>query len=348
MMLSDSMNTDAIQSKRERTRMGYRLAVLALVVALLAMALPSITSAFWLRTFTSTAIFALASSGAALLYGRLGLVSLAQVALLGAGAWVALRLSFAAPLPFELIILATGLSTALAGLVIGLPALRVRGLYLALVTLMFAGGFQVIITTTGFPDGGGGLLGRVSGGARLSMARPWIAQSDEAYFRYVLVMVVLGFLLVELHKRSRAGRAWAVIRRSEAGALSAGVHVTVYKTWAFMLSGFLSGIAGALLAGSVGQLDGRNFPASDSILLFALTVVGGAYSWVGQVIAALLFRAVPALLDSFGVNGNIALIIFGAALLQALITAPAGTAGQLADLVAAIRRRLGSAQEQQQ
>jgi branched-chain amino acid transport system permease protein len=344
-MFSDSMNSDMARSKHEYTRMGYQLGALALAAALLALALPAVVGAFWLRTFTSTAIFALASSGAALLYGRLGLVSLAQVALLGAGAWVALRLSFATSLPFELVMLATGVIAALVGLVIGLPALRVRGLYLALVTLMFAGGFQVIITATGFPDGGGGLLGRVSGGNRLSMERPSIAQSDEAYFRYVLVVAVLGFLLVELHKYTRAGRAWAVIRRSEAGALSAGVHVTFYKTWAFMLSGFLSGTAGALLAGSVGQLDGRNFPASDSILLFALTVIGGAYSWVGQVIAGLLFRAVPALLDSLGVNGNIALIIFGVALLQALIAAPAGAAGQLAGLVAAIRRRLGGAKE---
>ena len=98
-------------------------------------------------------------------------------------------------------------------------------------------------------------------------------------------------------------------------------------------------MAGGLLAGSVGQLDGRNFPASNSILLFALTVVGGVYSWLGPAITGLLFRAFPSLLIAWGVDGNLAFIVFGAALLHALITAPAGVAGQLADLVAGLRTR---------
>jgi len=182
-MISKSMDTKLAWSARARRRLGIRIGALALALVLLALLLPVVASAFWLRTCTSTAIFALASCGAALLYGRLGLISLAQIALLGVGSWVALRISFATALPFELVIVLTGVATALVGLALGPPALRVRGLYLALVTLMFAGGFQVIITTTGFPDGGG-LLGHVSGGTRLSMARPWIDQSDEVYFRF--------------------------------------------------------------------------------------------------------------------------------------------------------------------
>ena len=145
------------------------------------------------------------------------------------------------------------------------------------------------------------------------------------------MIVALGFLFVELHRRTRPGRAWALIRKSDASALSAGVNITLYKTWAFALAGFLSGIAGGLLAGSIGQLDGRAFPASDSIMLFALTVVGGVYHWAGPLITGLLLRAFPSLLNAWGIDGNIAYIVFGAALLQTLITAPAGLAGQLAD-----------------
>jgi branched-chain amino acid transport system permease protein len=116
-----------------------------------------------------------------------------------------------------------------------------------------------------------------------------------------------------------------------------GINVTLYKVWAFALAGFLAGVSGALVAGAVGQLDGRNFPTGDSILLFALTVVGGAYGWPGQLITGILFRAVPALLDYVKLNGNLATIFFGLSLLNALITAPTGLAGQFGGLLKKIR-----------
>ena len=77
----------------------------------------------------------------------------------------------------------------------------------------------------------------------------------------------------------------------------------LYQTWAFGIAGVCAGVAGALLAGAVGQLDGRAFAASESVMLFALTIVGGAYHWVGALLAGLLLRAVPSLLIDFGVNG---------------------------------------------
>ena len=119
-------------------------------------------------------------------------------------------------------------------------------------------------------------------------------------------------------------------------AQGAGVNVLLYQTWAFGLAGVCAGVAGTLLAGAVGQLDGRAFPASESVMLFALTIVGGAYHWVGALVAGLLLRAVPSLLIDLGVNGFLAMVIFGAALLHALITAPKGLAGQW---VAALTRR---------
>jgi branched-chain amino acid transport system permease protein len=318
------------------------LPIVAAGCAVLAVAflVPALSSAYWLRTFTSVCILAIASVSVGLLYAQLGMVSLCQYALVGVGGWFALRISYATGLPFEVALLGGGIAAAAFGLLFGLPALRMRGLYLALITLMIAGGFQVIIGATDFPDGGPGLLGKTESGQRLAMARPFLAQSDPAFFRYALIFLVLAFLVVSWHKRSRAGRAWAMIRRSEACALSAGVNITAYKVWAFTLAGFLAGIAGGLLAGSVGQLDQAAFPSSESIMLFALTVIGGAYSWLGAIVAGLLLRAVPALLNDWGVNGNIATIVFGAGLLNALITAPQGVAGQLFDLVGFVKRKL--------
>ena len=92
-----------------------------------------------------------------------------------------------------------------------------------------------------------------------------------------------------------------------------------------------------MLAGSLQLLDARSFPASESVMIFALTIVGGAWNWQGAVIAALLYRVLPAALNELGVNGNAALIIFGAALIHALVTAPRGIAGQLSDAFARFR-----------
>lgn len=310
---------------------------------LLAMgALSALTALFagsyWLSTLTSAFALALASRGVALLYGQLGLVTLAQTALVGVGGWIALRLSHGTDLPFEAVVLIAGLATSLVGMVWGAPALRLQGLYLALVTLMLAGAFQTVIVAVGFPDGGPGFLGRADASQRLMMERPMIAPGEAAYFLYVAAWLTAGLILVERIRTGQTGRAWALIRRGRQAAQSTGVNIFRAKMQAFALAGFLAGIAGALLAGNVGQLDGRSFSASESLFLFALSVVGGSYHWLGALIAGLLLRAVPSLLTDFGVDGYVATIIFGAALMHALVTAPRGIAGQILGLIGRIRQ----------
>lgn len=333
---AEALRQQRLESRRALLLMSSLLALVALLV-------PWLANAYWIKTLSSCMALAVAAAGTALLYGQLGLVSLCQFALLGVGGWVALRVSHGLAWPFELCVLAGGLSSLLVGMLAGLPALRMKGLYLALVTLMMAGGFQVLVGVNGFPDGGPGWLGRVQGSERLMMARPTLAGSDAAYFSYVVLWLALVLGLIEWHRRSKPGRSWALIRRGDAAALAAGVNILRYQTWAFGLAGFCAGVGGALLAGGVGQLDGRAFGAGESVMMFALTVVGGCYHWLGAILCGLLLRAVPALLTDFNVNGFLATIFFGAALLHALITAPQGVAGQLLGALAALRRRLSGA-----
>lgn len=307
------------------------MAVLTLAIALFA-------NSFWLSASTSAFALALSMTGLAILYGQLGLVSLCQFALVGVGGWITLRVGHAFHPPFEVSMLAAGVGTSIVGLVFGLPALRLRGLYLALVTLMLAGAFQILIGAWGFPDGGEGFLGRASGAGRVMLPRPDIAMAAVPYFLYVSFVVTLGLMLAHWHKQARPGRAWALIRKGETVAIASGVNVLIFKAWAFGLSGFLAGISGALLAGNVGQLDGRAFSAFESLNLFALAIVGGVYNWFGAIIAGLLLRALPALLNDLGIDGYVTIGIFGVALLHALATAPAGIAGQMAGLIALVRR----------
>jgi branched-chain amino acid transport system permease protein len=316
-----------------RSRQGSReIAIGVAVAVLVAIVLPGFASAYWLKSLTSVLILGIAALSVSLLYAEVGIVSLCQYALVGVGGWVTLRIAHATGQPFTLSLLEGAVAAALFGVLAGLPALRLRGLYVALMTLMIAGAFQTVITVFGFPDGGAGFFGRVVGGGQIPLPRPGFAQDDAAYFRYVLIATVACFLLVQAHRASRAGRAWALIRRGEAGAISLGVPIVAYKVWAFALAGLLAGLAGGLMAGSVGFLDASSFPAADSILLFALAVVAGAYHWSGPLFAGLLMRAFPSLLLDLGVDGNLASVIYGAGLLHSLIAAPEGMSGQAAAL----------------
>jgi branched-chain amino acid transport system permease protein len=310
------------------------MVIVFFIVAVLA---PFLFSSYWLTTFTSVACLTLVAGSAALLYGQLGMVSLAQFALAGVGGWVCLRLVHGLALPFELALICGALVAGLFGLIVGLPALRMRGLYLALLTLMIAAAFQVVVNVIGFPDGGTGFTGKIVNGQRSLIERPWIAKSDAAYFRYTMFWLTLGMALIEWQRVSKSGRAWALIRKSEAAAIAAGVSVLRYKAWAFTLGGILAGLAGGLIAGLNGQLDNTGFHTSQSILVYALTVVGGAYHWMGAVFAGLLSRALPALLNDHSVDGNLANAFYGFALLVSLIQGRKGLAGQLADFYKFVR-----------
>jgi branched-chain amino acid transport system permease protein len=315
-----------------------RLAAIAAAVVVVILA-PSLLGGYWLKVWISALIYAIAAAGVALLYARLGMVSLAQVALMGVGGWVCLRTWHATGWPFEACMAAAALATAAAGMLVGLPALRLRGLYLALVTMMAAGGLAIVAGALHFPNGGPGLSGY--GFGTVLMARPVLGRSDAALLRYVAAVLALCLALVALHERGAPGRAWSLIRRGEAVAMSAGVDVGLHKLWAFGLAGLLAGVAGSLLAALLGTLDPRSFPASESILLLAITVVGGAFSPLGVLISGVLYRVVPAVLDSAGIDGNLAYVLFGAALLHALASAPMGAAGQLQALAARWQARRG-------
>jgi branched-chain amino acid transport system permease protein len=330
-----------------------RAVVIAGLLLFVLFLLPSLLSGYWTNVCTAVAIYSVVALGLGMLMGRTGLVSLGQIAILALGCWVAARLFFATSLPFPIILLLTGLITMVLGTLVGLPALRLSGLYLALITLMLAGAITVALRTTNFPNGGHGFLGhtetdRGAGDIR----RPLIAHADTAYFRYTVIVVALMFLLALLHVRAKPGRAWAAIRQSEPAALAAGVNITLYKLWAFALASFMTGVAGALLAADVGQLFTLAFPTSDSIVLLAVVLMGGIYSIWGAIVAGALMRLLPALLDNWGLPADLLTILFGVGVLQVLLTAPQGIVYQfprdmakLGKLLYGLFRRVAPAKE---
>jgi branched-chain amino acid transport system permease protein len=327
---------------------AVRGGVIVALYLIVLLALPVLVSQFWLQIATSVAIYSIVTLSLAVLVGRVGMVSLGQIALLAVGGWVALRLGFGTSLPFPLLLLATGLITSAVGTLIGLPALRLSGLYLALITLMAAAAITVAIQATNFPNGGSGFLGyspALAGSVSSSLHRPPLLASSTAFYRAVVVVAALMFLLALAHVRSRAGRAWAAIRQSQSSAIAAGVNVTLYKLWAFALASFMTGVAGGLLASSAGGLTTYAFPTQDSITLIAVTLMGGVFSFWGPIVAALLLKLLPEILKNFGLPPDLLIILFGLGVLQVMMTAPAGLAVQvpkdLANLSRLVRSRLG-------
>jgi branched-chain amino acid transport system permease protein len=326
------------------------------IVALAAFALfglPPLLSAYWTDVATSVAIYSVVALGLNLLMGRVGMVSLGQIAVLALGAWIGARLDFGTSLPFPIVLLVAGLITMVLGTLIGLPALRLSGLYLALITLMLAGAISVVLAATNFPNGGGGFKGYTDTlQGSTSVRRPDIATTDPAYYRYTFVVVVLLFGLALWHVRSKPGRAWAAIRQSEPAALAAGVNITLYKLWAFALASFMTGVAGALLASQVNHLYTFQFRAVDSILLLAVVLMGGIYSLWGAIVAGAFMKLLPALLDNWGLPADLLTILFGVGILQVLLTAPGGLSQQfprdmarLGGLFARLVRRATPARE---
>jgi branched-chain amino acid transport system permease protein len=316
--------------RRPDARTLLRSALTAALLLFVLLALPQLLSLYYIEAMTQVAVYSVVALGLGVLVGRVGLVSLGQVAVLAIGAWVAARLLFATALPYPVVLLGAGIITMAAGTLIGLPALRLRGLYLALITLMLAGGISIVLATTNFPNGGGGFLGYDAATVHIPpIRRPSIAASDPGYFRYSVVVAALMFLLVLVHIRTRPGRAWAAIRQSEPTALAAGINVTLYKLWAFALASFITGVAGGMLAGAVHYLFSISFPTQDSITLLAVVLMGGIYSLWGAIVAALLLQLLPALLHNWGVSPDWLTILFGVGVLQVLTTAPAGLVDQV-------------------
>ena len=321
-----------------------RAAIIAVALLLVIILLPQILSLYYVDAMTQVAVYSIVALGLGVLVGRVGLISLGQASVLAIGAWVAARLLFATSLPYEVVLLASGLITMALGTLVGLPALRMRGLYLALITLMLAGAITVVLASLNFPNGGHGFSGY--NGALLhipAIRRPGIATTDPAFFRYSVIVAAIMFLVVLVHVRTKPGRAWAAIRQSEPAALAAGINTTLYKLWAFALASFVTGVAGAVLAGAVRYLYSIDFQTQDSITLLAVVLMGGAYSIWGAIVAALLLQLLPAILNDIGISPDWLVILFGIGVLQVLTTAPTGIVDQLPKDIARLFRFVSGA-----
>jgi len=233
-------------------------------------------------------IYGLCGLSLMVLAGYTGLVSLGHAAFLGIGAYAHVYFSQVLGLPWVVGVVLAAALTAAAGVLVGLPALRMTGVYLTIATLAFALIIQEVFAR--WEHVTGGLKGR-------AVDKPVIFglsfTNDVAFYFLSLAFLAGAIWLTANLLRSPTGRAWVAIRDSEIAAQSMGVNLAVYKTMAFAYSAALMGVAGALFAHKVGFLAPDIFSVLLSIQLLLMVVVGGLGSLHGGLFGAVFVALLP-------------------------------------------------------
>jgi len=266
----------------------------------------------YLVFLTITAVIAaLSLIGLGIVTGSAGMVALCQLTFAAVGAWVVCLLNVAAaPGGFLAWLIAGAIAAGFAGVVLGLPALRLRGVNLAVVTLGFAAAADAMLLKTQFP-------GSLSG---IRVPRPELFADDRAYLVLAVIVLVLVALAVHLLQSSRWGSGWRSVAYSERGTAAAGTSVRVAKISAFAVSATIAGLAGGLIAGQVGTAYPSAFSTLQSLALYVLSIVSGSYLIEMAVVGGILWVLIPELLKRFGVPQDWGFVVFGVLGVQALTT----------------------------
>jgi branched-chain amino acid transport system permease protein len=280
---------------------------------------PAALSEYWLFVATSAVIFALAVFSGGIVTGLAGMMTLCQLSFAAIGAWTFADLNTHGTLPFIVQVLVSGLVAVPFGLLIGLPALRLRGINLAVVTLAFAIAIDAYLTNHVFPGSAG----------TTSVLVPSAFSSATSFFDFSWVTVVILFIAVCGLRRTRIGSAWLAVRQSERATAAIGASVPYTKLTAFAVSAFIAGIAGALTAGQLGILAESNFDVTGSITLFAVAVMVGAQNPEGAVLGGLLYAFLPVLLPMIGIADDWGNLLFAFGAIQALMKGGSGASSDL-------------------
>jgi ABC-type branched-subunit amino acid transport system permease subunit len=264
-----------------------------------------------------------------MLTGYVGQVSLAQMSLAGIGGFTLGHISSGWGIGFPWSLILAGLCAVPVGLVIGLPALRLRGVNLAVVTLGFAAAMDaVVFNLHGFI---GGTAGLPIPAPRLPGLSLGISQGRDyprvIFGVVVLVVVILLGLLVARLRRGPAGRMLLAIRSNERAAGSVGINVAQGKLMAFGLAAFIAGIGGALTGYMQGELTSDSFAAFASIGLLAIVFVAGVGRIAGAVVAGVMFSAAGLFVTFLNIHLNVGkyqAIVAGIALVLTAVQNPDG------------------------
>ncbi len=300
-----------------------RRAIHALLAAAVLLAPLLLASDYNLFRLTLVASYALAVLGLNLVMGCGGQISLGHGAFYAAGGYTTAILISVYNTPYWATFPASALFSAALGFLIGWPALRLRGPYLALVTLALATAVPQILKHPALESWTGGVQGIVFSKPDPPFGLP--LSQDQFLYLIALALAALGFQLVTNLMRGRIGRAIIAVRDHPLAAETMGVNIAALKTRTFALSAMLTGVAGSIGALAVEFVSPDSFSVFLSITLFVGSVVGGAASIFGAIAGAAFIVAVPPLADT--ISKSAPGVAYGAMLILCLYLMPSGVAG---------------------
>jgi branched-chain amino acid transport system permease protein len=227
-----------------------------------------------------------------------GLLSLANAAFMGLGAYAAAIISMQTALPFPVALLAAAVVPALVAVIIGIPTLRLSGVYLAMATLGFGEVVRVIILNMDITGGPMGLNG-------IPLKTQW--------WHIILLLAVMLYTLARL-RSSKVGRAFEAIKQDETAARLMGVNVSAYKLLAFVLGAFIAGIAGGLNAHFTFTIGPGNYAFENAVDILTMAVFGGTSNLIGPIIGSTTLTILPELMRSLkdfrlAANGLILILV---------------------------------------
>ena len=268
-------------------------------------------------------ISVLVSVGLNLLAGYAGQISIGHAAFYAVGAYCSAVLQDKLGVPFVFSMLLAASITAAIGYVVGLPAIRLHGLFLAMATLAFGRVVEeALIIAEPLTHGGDGMA------VPVATLGPLVLKSDTLAFYYVCLALafVMTWLAVNIVK-SRTGRAFMALRESEIAAQTNGIDLAKYKTIAFALSAFYTGMAGALYAQAVTFIAPDGFTIFLSIKFLAVIIIGGMGSILGSILGAITLIVLQEGFAKLPPQWGAPMIFYGAALIVVIMFMPQGIAG---------------------
>jgi branched-chain amino acid transport system permease protein len=301
-----------------RQRIAFAaLGVLALLAPLLA------PNDYIMGVIARICLYALLALGLNIVVGFAGLLDIGYVAFFGIGSYVYAFLAsphFGIHLPFLVALPIVVAATAVSGVIIGAPTLRVRGDYLAMVTLGFGEIVYLLLVNLDRPinitGGPSGIIGVDS--PALAGLMP---QSNAEYYFLFLMFLAFAVLISMRLRDSRIGWAWQAIREDEVAAQAMGINVFVAKLQAFAIGASFAGVAGCLLASWQHSVFPANFMFTESINILAMVILGGMGNLFGVILGAALIVALPEVFREFE---QYRLLAFGFMLMALMVFRPQG------------------------
>ena len=289
-----------------RTTWPFAVAALGIGAgAILSAALPG----YFVFLAISAVTAAIAILGLGIVTGSAGMIALCQLTFAAVGAWIVSLLNvMQAPGGFLVWLVCGGVAAGLVGILVGLPALRLRGVNLAVVTLGFAAAADVTLVQIQFPGSADGI----------AVERPGLFSNDRQFFFLSIIVLAVCALGVFFLQRGRWGASWKAVAFSERGTAAAGQSVRSAKLTAFAVSAALGGISGGLLAGQVQLPFASSFTPLQSLALYVLAIMSGAHLIDMAIFGGLLWVLVPELLKRWGVPQDWGFVVFGVLGVQAL------------------------------